>query len=507
MRDDRPNVVIVTTDQQRRDTLSGYGAEFTATPNLDRLGREGVFFDRAYCTNPTCTPARASLFSGLYPSRHGAWNIGTNVSEDLPMISHRLGAAGYRTHYVGKAHFEASGGGSASVEAIGEWRNGAREGWNGPYHGFESVELALGHATYGLNGHYGAWLRSRLSEEEIEAIANGAICRAEGPDFGGEAYDWNMPSRLHNSVWTADRAIDFLKNAPRSTPFLLAIGFQDPHHPHCVPTDFDDRVDPAAVPLPRFAEGELDDKPRHFADARAGRLETGPYRGDHFVGGQGPGYDYRRAVEGDVREGRAYYHTLVRLIDREMGRILESLDELGLAENTIVVFTTDHGELLGDHGIWLKGPFHYEELVRVPLIVRWPRRIPGGRRHDAPVSHVDVVPTLLEAADVDGAGALDGASLLGQLAGEEARSREHAFVECVDDPRGLRLKTIVTREWKATLYHGERFGELYDLRNDPGELRNLWDDPEYQRTRAELVARIADHLERIEPRVQRHSYA
>ena len=189
MRDGRPNVLIITTDQQRRDTLSGYGSEFTATPNLDRLGREGVFFDRAYCTNPTCTPSRASLFSGLYPSRHGAWNIGTNVSDDLPMISHLLGAAGYRTHYVGKAHFEAYRGGSASVEAIGEWRSGSHEGWDGPYHGFETVELALGHATYGMNGHYGAWLRSRLSDEEIEAIENGAVGRAKGPDFGGEAYD------------------------------------------------------------------------------------------------------------------------------------------------------------------------------------------------------------------------------------------------------------------------------------------------------------------------------
>ncbi|MFW6289317.1 MAG: sulfatase-like hydrolase/transferase, partial [Spirochaetota bacterium] len=341
MDDDRPNIVIVTTDQQRRDTISGYGSAFTATPNLDRLGREGVFFDRAYCTNPTCTPARASLFSGLYPSRHGAWNIGTNVPDDLPMISHRLGAAGYRTHYVGKAHFEAYGGGSASVEGISEWRSGKREGWNGPYHGFDSVELALGHATYGLNGHYGEWLRSQLSEQETEAIANGAVGRQAGPEFGGEAYDWNMPSRLHNSVWTADRAIEFLQKVPRSTPFLLAVGFQDPHHPHCVPTDFEDRVDPAAVPLPRFTEGELDDKPPHFVGAHAGRLEEGAYRGDHFVGGQGPGYDYRAALDGDAREGRAYYHTLVRLIDREMGRILDSLDELGLAENTIVVFTTD----------------------------------------------------------------------------------------------------------------------------------------------------------------------
>lgn len=318
----RPNVIIITTDQQRRDTLSGHGSTFTSTPNLDRIGAEGVFFDRAYCANPVCTPARASLFSGYYPSRHGAWNIGTNVPDDVPMLSHRLADAGYATAYVGKMHFQAYRGGERSKEGSGQWERGIPSDWATPYYGFETVELAIGHVTYRMRGHYGSWLAERLTAEERESIQTGANACRSGPAFGGEAYDWSMPTELHNSVWTAERSIDFLKSHDRNQPFLLAIGFQDPHHPPAVPADFPDRVSPEDVPLPDVRPDEFADQPPHFALAYHGALEGSPYRGDHYIGGQGPGFDYGAAQEADVRLGRVYYYTMVRLIDREVGRVL-----------------------------------------------------------------------------------------------------------------------------------------------------------------------------------------
>lgn len=360
--------MIITTDQQRADSLSCYGSEFTDTPNLDRLGVEGAIFHRAYCANPVCTPARASIFSGQYLTRHGTWNVGMNVPEDVPMLSRYLAELSYRTHYVGKAHFQAFDADERSIESIHNWE-AIYPSWHGPYYGFETVELSLGHVTGGLRGHYGLWLKSRISEEELKEFTEASRV-GEGPEFGGEAYDWKLPTRLHSSVWTADRSIDFLENHDHSQPFFLAIGFQDPHHPHCVPRDFAERVSMDSVPLPRYEAGELDDKPPHFRIARDGKLEASRFRGEYYVAGQRAGHDYTKVDQEDARAGRAYYYSMVKLIDQQVGRILDCLEQQGLADNTLIIFTTDHGELLGDHGLWMKGPFHYEELIRVPFIIR-----------------------------------------------------------------------------------------------------------------------------------------
>ena len=196
--------------------------------------------------------------------------------------------------------------------------------------------------------------------------------------------------------------------------------FPDPHHPHAVPTDVTTRVDPADVSLPDYDEGELDDKPPHFREAREGRLEASSMRGTYWVAGQGPGADYAAVSDNAARVGRAYYHTLVRMIDTQVGRIMAALDRHGMADNTVVVFTSDHGELLGDHGLWMKGPFHYEQLVRVPLIIRWPAGIQGGQRLDAITSLIDIAPTCLEAAGLPGSDRMDGRNMLPTLRGESA---------------------------------------------------------------------------------------
>ena len=505
MADVRPNIIVITTDQQRCDSLGCYGSDFTSTPNIDRLASEGVLMEQAYCANPVCTPARASIFSGLYLSRHGAWNVGLNVPEDVPLLSHMLAAEGYRTHYIGKAHFQAFGGTpEQSREQIGAGQSRFPE-WRGPYYGFETVELSLGHTTFGIYGHYGHWLMEQVGRERWESFRRSSPLAS--PWFGGEAHDWDMPTALHSSVWTAERAVEFLEAHDGRKPFLLGIGFQDPHHAHCVPRDFTDRVSADAVPLPDYREGELDDKPPHFRDARAGRLESSPTRGDFWMAGQGPGADYRIVSERDARLGRAYYHTMVRLIDREMGRILDALDRRGLAEDTLIVFTTDHGELLGDHGLWMKGPFHYEELVRIPMILRGTRFFPGGRRAAGLFSQVDIVPTVLAALGVSARAGLDGVDAGPMLRGDAASVRSDALIECVDDPRKLRLKTLVTADRKLTWYAEAEYGELYDLRRDPREKVNLWNDPRYAADKARLLGRLLDLSQPLERRAPRFCYA
>ena len=500
-----PNVLIIATDQQRTDSLSCYDSTFTHTPNLDRLAAQGVLCTRAYCVNPVCTPARASIFSGQYLSRHGAWNVGVNVPYDVPMISHHLGRLGYRTHHVGKAHFQAYGAGpQQTLETVAGWEE-LYPAFAGPYYGFETVELALGHTTWGLGGHYGAWVRAQVSDEEFLSFHRS---RRHGElDFGGNAYDWDIPLRLHNSVWTADRTVEFLRRHDRARPFLLAVGFQDPHHPHAVPVELQDRVDPQGVPLPRYTEGELEDKPPHFALARRGRLEGSEHRGDYWVAGQGAGADYAQVSQQEARLGRAYYYTMVKLIDQQVGRILDCLEEQGLTHDTLVIFTSDHGELLGDHGLWMKGPFHYEELVRIPLLLRWPNGLPAGTRVPGLISQVDLVPTILRAIGQAIPGEVDGVDALPLLRGETHAVRAAAMVECTDDPLRLRLKTVVTEDRKLTYYHGYDFGELYDLVADSGEVRNLWEAPAYAADRQRLTGRIIDHLERLERRAERFCYA
>lgn len=501
-----PNVLVITTDQQRADSLGCYGSTFTATPCLDRLAGEGAVFSRAYCVNPVCTPARASLFSGQYVSRHGAWNVGMNVPEETVLLSHRLAECGYRTHNIGKAHFQAFDGTPAqSKESIPHWTE-TYPGFCGPYYGFQTVELSIGHTFYGLTGHYGAWVRTQVSAEEFAAYRQiSSLCASD--TYSSEAYSWPLPQRLHSSVWTADRTIDFLARQDGTQPFFLAVGFQDPHHPHALPVDFTDRVRPEDVPLPDYTEGELDDKPPHFREARVGGLERSDMRGAFAVAGQGGGADYRTISERDARLGRAYYYSMVRLIDQQMGRILDALERSGLAENTLVIFTTDHGELLGDHGLWMKGPFHYEQLVRIPMLMRWPGGFAGGQRHSALINQVDLAPTVLAAVGQPLPAELDGVNALPLLRGQTTRLREATLVECIDDPHKLRLKTIVTDNRKLTWYAGQPYGELYDLEADPREKINRWDDPAYAVDKAHMLAGLLDMMEPLERRAARYCYA
>ncbi|MBT5713392.1 sulfatase-like hydrolase/transferase, partial [Candidatus Poribacteria bacterium] len=184
-----------------------------------------------------------------------------------------------------------------------------------------------------------------------------------------------------------------------------------------------------------------------------------------------------------------------------------ALDDLNLANDTLIVFTSDHGELLGDHGLWMKGPFHYEQLVRVPAVCRWPAEIAGGNAVEGLFSLADITPTCLSAAGVDIPADMDGVDALPLLTGQAATVRDAALVETVDNPDTLRLKTVVTADRKLTWYAGQPYGELYDLERDPREKTNRWDDADYSADRSELLGRLLDMGEAIEPRLRRHSYA
>lgn len=490
----RPNILLISTDQQRTDTLSCYGSTFTRTPGFDRVAAQGTRYNRAYCPSAVCTPSRASMLTGQYTMRHGAWNVGVNTGDDAIFLSHRLASAGYQTRLIGKAHFESyTADASDSRESVKGYAAGYGD-WTGPYYGFEHVELALGHAAWGLSGHYGAWLRGHAGPADIARYET-LVKADDAPDFGGNAYDWPIPARLANSVWTADRAIDFLERERKAdAPFFLFVSFQDPHHPHCVPTDYANRVDPAAVPMPIDPKGGFDALPPHFRVAHEGRLKGSEFTARWPMSGQHDGFDYRGIPEAAQRNGRAYYHTMVRLIDDQLVRLWAALDAQRLTDNTLVIVTSDHGELLGDHGLWMKGPFHYEPLARVPFLAMGPGIAAGVVSNDL-VSLVDVTPACLNAAGV--------AFEQSEMDGIDFASGRRAFddtvlCETILDWDGLVCRSVIGHRYKLTRYAGRSYGELFDLAEDPDEFANLWLEPAAALVRANMLASLADHDTRMQ---------
>jgi arylsulfatase A-like enzyme len=503
----KPNVILITTDQQRKDSLGCYGSDFVDTPHLDQMAKDGVLFNRAYCTNPVCTPSRVSIYSGRIVSNHGAYNVGTKVSEEEVLVPHIFKANGYRTHQVGKLHFQPNHGSpDISKETRGDGWEKNFDDFPTPYYGFDGVELATGHTLVGLTGHYGLWVREQSGQKEFPERTKVAT------RFGLEAHDWDIPLELHNSKWTADRTLAFLEEASQDEqPFFLSIGFEDPHHPNAVPTEKAKTIQTERIPLPHYTEGELDDKPYYFKDIHLGKWdENHPLHGEYSLAGQGKwGSDFSQVRSEDAREARAYYYAMVELIDDAMGRILNALDEYQLANDTIVIFTTDHGELLGDHGLWMKGPFHYEQLINIPLIMQWKGHM-NQHKVGSIVSLVDLAPTLVELCGLEHASSMDGKDLSPLIYNQADEVRQHALVEYADDPQKLRLKTIVTERYKLTFHYadyGKNVGELYDLKQDPHETQNLWHEPSVQDIKFELITVLLRELESNETRNPRIAYA
>lgn len=500
----QPNVILVTTDQQRKDSLGAYGSSFVHTPFLDRMAEDGVLFERAYCANPVCTPSRATIFSGKYVSKHGAWNVGTNVPGEIRLLPHFFKEAGYSTYHIGKLHLQAvMAGAEYSVESPEQWESRFSR-FHGPYYGFDRVELSIGHTTYGVMGHYGLWVK----EKSGGAVHFPSRARS-GCSFGGEAVDWDIPPELTNTAWVAERAVKFIESQQGADrPFFLNIGFQDPHHPHALPAAVTDQVRHEAIPLPNFRHGELDDKPPYFNDVHTGAWSPEhPLHGQFPLAGQGEGRcDYSAVPEADQRRGRAYYYKLVERIDEAMGEILHSLERCGFLENTLIVFASDHGEMLGDHGLWMKGPFHYEPLVGVPWIMMWAGRLPK-RRVRGIASLADLAPTVLRLCGMSVPSDMDGCDLADVLLHGRPHPRQGALVETVDDPAGIRCKTWITHRYKVTVHYGQAYGELYDLEQDPHEYVNLWDRPDCRQIKQRLILELMNELEKVERREPRNSYA
>lgn len=484
----RPNIILITTDQLRFDGVGCNGSSFLKTPNLDRLAAMGVNFKRAYCTNPVCTPSRVSIITGQQVSRHGSYNIGTQAENTEGFLSSVLTGAGYCTHHIGKAHFypwDVPSQENRTIESMEPVRDFA---------GFETAELTIGHSDWGVTGHYERWLAEKgihkgrgMEELKVHRVL-------EHDPYG--TGDWGMPKKYHSGFWIVDRVKHFLdqhlsQKEPR--PFYLNLGFQDPHHPQVLPKECR-RIPPECI---EESWGSFDPCLEHLNELKEGRILDGRFSGKFGIAGnQNTPWGIETGDQERMRIIKSYYYSMIELLDEQIGELLAILKEQDLIKNTLIVFTSDHGDMLGWHGLGEKGPMAFEDVIKVPFFLTAPGRI-NPEICQEPVSLSDIFPTLLDYAGIPLPGQVDGCSLKDVIEGSP-HTRNGVLVEFKEERDAVRYKCLVTRDWKLVEYPGESFGELYHLREDPGEEVNLYFKPEYLGQKYEMLKEILCRQERAE---------
>ena len=438
-----PNILWICTDQQRYDTLGAFGNSYARTPVLDSLATEGTAFSNAFCQSPVCSPSRASFLTGRYPRTTGCRQNGQTIPKDEILVSKLFKEAGYRCGLAGKLHLA-----SCSDGKVEERTDDGYDDFFWSHH--PQPDWPENAYTQWLAEKGKSW--GELQGEDLSPYVK------SGP-----------PAEFHQTTWCAEKTVEFIRgNAGK--PWFFSFNCFDPHHPFDPPADYLELFPAAGMPLPSVHPEE-------------GSRQTSFQKLDREWAHNCPGEFHVGAMtDDDRRQVYAAYMAMVSLIDDQVGRILDALRETGQENDTMVVFMSDHGEMLGDHGIYFKGPHFYDCQMRVPLIMRWPGgAIRSGRTIEGLIELTDLAPTLLDAAGLDIPGCMQGKSILAMLQGEaeEEFVHEQVFAEYYNawthgDAYGTMLRT---RNEKIVVYHGTGQGEYYDLDSDPNEFLNLWDEP------------------------------
>lgn len=487
---ERKNLVFICVDQMRYDAMSAAGNTMIGTTHLSRLAQRGMMFDRHYTPNQICSPSRATMASGLYPRHHGLTRNGIALDGARPTLWQMLKDQGLVTHAIGKLHYQPLLAPAAldMPESLAYWDRLGAASWTGPYYGFDHVELVLGEANESVKaGHYAAWLRQY--HPDASGLYERDVSLGHAASDLKEIWKSAIPASLHYTNWIGDRAVDAIRRYAGRDRFCLFVSFPDPHHPFAPPQPYCDLFDPAKVPAPKVVPGELDRMPAYVQDcddpAQDAYIPVGSKNREQ-------GFMLRTdSISNDtINKVIAHTYGSIRMIDDAIGRILDALGATGALDDTYIVFTSDHGELLGDHGLLRKGPPPYRQLLQVPLLVSGPG-IARGSRTQAMTSHLDFVSTFATLFDAK-APANDGLDLSGTLSGQQTRERDRLFAEY--HPRAdarVYSQTIITDRWRFAYYPNEpAWGELFDLEADPWEHWNLFSEARVQDT----VARLRDEL-------------
>lgn len=471
----RPNVLVIMTDQQRFSSLPCYGVHAIQAPNLSRLALQGVVFERCCINNTICTPSRASIWTGKTLPGHGVYRLYDDLPEDQVLITKRLQNSGYRTALFGKLHV------SGHV-----YERSQRH----PNDGFDVYEWCM-EASLDLDSPFNGY--RRWLERKNPALLD--RLHKEGRKVT------HIPREYHMTHWAAERTIDFIRQSDSSKPFFCLMSVFDPHNPYDgYPLEMEKVVDRDRIPKPVFTPGESAKKPYGI------RFEH-----EHSYLGE-----FRKFSPRDLEQMRFGYFASIALADLEIGRVLSALEEKGIAENTLVIFTSDHGDMLGDHELFAKGAFFYDPCSRVPLLMRWPAAFRARHRVPHIVQSNDIAATVLSAAGCFSERVRrdmpESCDLGGLCRGETGSAREYAVCcyrnsgvfdsgHYADPP--IHATMLQDKHFKLNFYHApaapdSEEGELYDMENDPWEQRNLWNAESQREVRLRMTGTLLSWMAKQE---------
>ncbi len=428
----RPNILIIHTDEHRIECLGAYGNPDVKTPHIDRLASDGVRYDNSFCPFPVCTPSRYSLVCGQYVHDHRGWNNRSTLAADIPTFPRTLRAGGYRTKAVGKMHY------TPTYLDVG----------------FDEMALAEQDGPGRWDDDYHRYLMRRdlVDRNDLED----QLVREYRPHAPKEYWDTcgalvsNLPEEHHSTTWVAERAMETLDSWTADEAQLLMVGFIKPHHPFDPPAPWDRMYDPDQLTLlDGWTEKSLD---------RDLKFNRGYFPND-------------KLTEPVLRRVMAYYYATISQIDHHVGRMIHRLKDKGLYDNTLIVYTADHGDFMGFHHMLLKGNYMYDPVVKVPLIVKWPHSKHAGTVSRRMVNNIDLAPTLCRAARCRPA-----AQMVGQALQDEGDGHDLIFAEA----NGGRHVMARSRTRKLILAPPGRENLFFDLEKDPQELNNLYGSQRYQ---------------------------
>lgn len=454
-----PNVLWVIADQQRADTLGALNNPLIHTPNLDRFMTESVTFTNAFVQCPICSPSRGSFLTGRYPHTTGLRANGQRIRETERLVPRILADENYACGLAGKLHLSPCAGGRIENRIddgyqVFEWSHDISDSWPG-------------------QNQWYVWLREK--GHPVPKLP------------GDRAVVWGMPidPSTTQTAWCCDEGVKFLRNQKNFNPWLMSVNIFQPHHPFFPTAEYLAHYDPAKMPAPAYHQGELANKPLF-------------QRVDNQGAYGGTAISFAKTSDEQHHQVTAAYYAMIEQVDTGFGEMMKALEETGQADNTIVIFMSDHGEMLGDHGIYLKGPYFYDCLTRVPLIVRWPAKYKKGLKVDGMVELVDIAPTLIEAAGLPIPSGMQGQSLRPLLTGESSQARDSVYTEYFDanalyGPPPM-AASVRTATHKVSYYANLDTGELYNLQKDPGEFNNLWGSAQYKDVQAELMHKLARRM-------------
>ncbi|MFV0246271.1 MAG: sulfatase [Qingshengfaniella sp.] len=506
MPDQRPNFILYITDQHRADFLGCYGHPVLRTPHIDAMAANGVVHDKFYVASPVCMPNRASLMTARLPSSHGVRMNGQPLSRRNVTFVELLRDAGYDTALIGKSHLQTLSGQppmmrkpgtragyhrgqgdlaeavrhdladpSYKLEEPAFWAKGTAE-FPLPFYGFDHVDLVIGHGD-GVGGHYREWLYSKNPDADSligpdNQLPHDYVCP--------QAVRTALPEDLYQTSYIAEQAEAWLaRRKDTDKPFFLMVSFPDPHHPFNPPGHYWDMYAPEDMAVPAAYRVKGWTPPPHVARILHTR-EEGKANLD--------GLNSVAITEREALEARALTCGMITMIDDKIGQVQAALSDSGHGGNTVTIFTSDHGDHLGDHRMLLKGAEQYEDLIRVPFIWADPRGVQGQRTDAIGQTH-DIGTTILERARVEAAYGMQGRDLM--TAPRDAALIQYSHQKFMDGlPIRPHVHTLRDARYRISVYQDAGWGELYDLKTDPGEFTNLWDDPASREIKLAFLERL-----------------